>query len=68
MNKEVADLVTHFIGQNCKRSKSIILVGSHALGEARNESDLDFLVIAQDVESVGQVKNSIAMLQSASPN
>lgn len=48
------------------RSKSIILVGSHALGEARDDSDLDLLVITKDVEHVEQISNSIAMLQSAS--
>jgi predicted nucleotidyltransferase len=48
------------------RSKSIILVGSHALGEAQDDSDLDSLVISRDVEHVEQISNSIAILQSAS--
>jgi hypothetical protein len=43
------------------------LVGSYAYGEARSDSDIDLLVITQDVESAERVKNSIDALQSDSP-
>ena len=68
MSKVVAGLISYFVEENCEGSKSIVLVGSHALGEARSDSDIDFLVITQDVESAERIKNSISMLQSASSN
>jgi len=68
LNKVVADLVSDFAEQNCERSKSIVLVGSHAFVEARNDSDVDLIVITSDVETAREVKNSIAKLQSASSN
>lgn len=65
MDSLCAELLTDFLRTNCDNARSIILVGSRALGEAQGDSDLDLIVLANEDEDAKEIMEDIEELQSA---
>lgn len=60
----IAEVIADFMKMNCRKSRSIILAGSRALGEAQNDSDVDLIVVTCNIEDARDVKESLTKLQS----
>lgn len=52
------------VRRRCLLVKSIVLFGSAARGKARNDSDIDLLVVAEGVSSLGEALDRPAYIET----
>jgi hypothetical protein len=57
MITDKTQVINSFVGATSKYAVSIILVGSHASGQARSESDIDLIVIAKGKQEAEKALN-----------
>lgn len=61
MPKDLASLLERIV--TCYAPKKVILFGSHARGDADEESDLDLVIVAASAKSfVGRLRESVDLL------
>ena len=61
MKPSYVEALNDFVKSHCTKTKSIIVVGSHALGEERHGSDLDLIVIAKSRENARLLKEIVSL-------
>jgi predicted nucleotidyltransferase len=64
LNALIDEALADFKRRNCRKSRSVFLVGSQALGEAQDDSDVDLIVVTHDDEAARGVRESLTELQS----